>query len=437
VEVQGRARAEFFIDTGFPLADGFPFEVVLSVRDAAIKFSQLPIHLSRVNGLFEVNRKRLKWSKVNFLYDGENCSSEGLLDNFENPAVDIKLRSKNIELISIFNRKGNLVNLSKLQFRFRGSNISSSGTFNLSNPGAIDANLKVTASADLKDIGPILKIPESTMLILKPSGIIDIRGDISGDIRDLKTCLVDARIKSNSFSFYGLKAQRLNLVYFQKDGLAELKDSRLGFYEGSIEFGMRLNVGARSLPFAAQAIIDGVKLENIGNDIKGAEDLAGTVKLNAELNGFLNDISTLSGSGDIFISNGRIWELNLFKGIGKLVFTKNYFAKIIFKEGAASFVIADKTVNCEKVNLKGDIANLEGSVKIGLDGSLNAVLNVEVLDDMVPLTGSFKDVTTAIMGEAGRFGVIRITGTLKEPKYKFRPAVVDIIKGIKNTFFGE
>jgi len=33
--------------------------------------------------------------------------------------------------------------------------------------------------------------------------------------------------------------------------------------------------------------------------------------------------------------------------------------------------------------------------------------------------------------------MIRITGTLKEPKFKFRPAVGEILKSLKNTIFGK
>jgi len=56
---------------------------------------------------------------------------------------------------------------------------------------------------------------------------------------------------------------------------------------------------------------------------------------------------------------------------------------------------------------------------------------------MIPLSGTLKDVTTAIMGQAGKMGVIKLSGWLKEPKYSFKPAVTDIIKGITDAFFGK
>jgi hypothetical protein len=58
---------------------------------------------------------------------------------------------------------------------------------------------------------------------------------------------------------------------------------------------------------------------------------------------------------------------------------------------------------------------------------------VEVADENVPLKGNFKDVTTAIVGQAGRFGTIQISGTLKEPKYKFKPAVMKILDSLKDA----
>jgi hypothetical protein len=79
------------------------------------------------------------------------------------------------------------------------------------------------------------------------------------------------------------------------------------------------------------------------------------------------------------------------------------------------------------------LADLGGTVKISFDGALDINLDVRVSEG-APLSGTFKDVTTAIIGQAGRFGTINITGTLKEPKYKFKTAVVDIIKGLTDVF---
>ena len=135
------------------------------------------------------------------------------------------------------------------------------------------------------------------------------------------------------------------------------------------------------------------------------------------------------------VSEGKLWELNLFKGLGELLFAKD-FARVLFSEGYCGFSIQDRFIASDNLRLKSNLANLEGYFKIGFDGSLGGSLNVQVLEEGAPETGTMKDVATAIIGQAGRFGVIKVSGTLKEPKYKFKAAVNDIIKSLKNAILG-
>ena len=88
----------------------------------------------------------------------------------------------------------------------------------------------------------------------------------------------------------------------------------------------------------------------------------------------------------------------------------------------------------DRFRLHSSIVNIAGPVKIGLDNSLEGALDVEILSEMVPLDGTFKDVTTAIIGKGGKFGVIKLSGTLAEPKYAFKTAVGSIIQGLANVF---
>jgi len=155
-----------------------------------------------------------------------------------------------------------------------------------------------------------------------------------------------------------------------------------------------------------------------------------------KFNGFSNDLSKLNGAGKIFITEGKLWQLNLFRGLGELLFARD-FANIVFSEGYGSFIIQDKYISSDDLKLKSNFVNLSGSCKIGFDSSVDASVNIEVLDELAPMSGTFKDLTTAIIGQAGRFGVIKISGTLREPKYKFQPAVVDIIKGLKDIIWGK
>jgi len=118
--------------------------------------------------------------------------------------------------------------------------------------------------------------------------------------------------------------------------------------------------------------------------------------------------------------------------LGKLLFSSD-FANIVFHEGSCNFSVENKYIWTNDLMLKSNIAYLSGKVRIGFDNSVDAALNIDIIDEFVPLTGTAKDITTAIIGQSGKFATINITGTLSEPKYKFKPIVENIFKGIADT----
>jgi len=79
------------------------------------------------------------------------------------------------------------------------------------------------------------------------------------------------------------------------------------------------------------------------------------------------------------------------------------------------------------------LVSLEGKGKIGFDGSLSAAINVQLNEETMPETGTFKDFTTALMGIPGRFAVIDISGSLQKPEFKFKTAMLEVIKGITGS----
>lgn len=135
------------------------------------------------------------------------------------------------------------------------------------------------------------------------------------------------------------------------------------------------------------------------------------------------------------VKDGKLWQLNLFKGIGALIFASD-FSHIVFTEASCAFLVRDSRVTSDNLLLKSTLTNLSGNCVIGFDNSISALLQVQVLGQNAPQTGGLRDLATAIVGQAQRFGSIHITGTLKEPHYKFVPAVGELIKTLKDALIG-
>jgi len=268
---------------------------------------------------------------------------------------------------------------------------------------------------------------------IKPAGRLQGQFRLNGDITDLKGCSIDAKFAGPEITVYGLKAQEFFLNYSQEEGKANFPLMHMSLYGGTLAASASMDLNSKDQPYWINLGINDVQIEKLKLDTPAKDkDVSGTVQAQVTINGIYKDLSGLGGGGKIHIKDGKLWHLDLFKGLGALLFTKD-FTKIVFSEGQCSFIIKDKFISTDKLTLRSDIVDLVGPVKIGFDKTISASLNVEVIDEMVPISGTFRDVTTALVGQAGRFGVIELSGTIKEPKYKFRTAVQDILKGIKDA----
>lgn len=405
----------------------------LTMSGAAAKLQRIASPFENINARIEFGKDEVNWPRLNFTYQGLSYKSSGELVNFKMPAVHLVLASKDLSLESSFTVGDERVEFSKFLGRYLNSQFSLSGNFLKSMPSEL--NLAGSLDADTEDLGRVVKIYKETLDKIRLKGKVHTEFKASGNAKEPKSMLLDAKITAPEFSFYGLTARDLSMHLNQRDKLLEIPFLSFTFYDGKVEARAKLGLET-NMSFELLADISGVKIEKLKNDtpIKD-KDVAGQVNAALNLAGLARNLSATNGSGRITITEGKLWQLNLFKGLGTFLFAKD-FARIVFYEGSSDFIIANKSVSTDNLLLKSNICELSGPVRLTFDGAIDATLNVHILDEMVPLTGTFKDITTAIVGRADKFAEIKISGTVKEPKYKFRTAVGDIIKSLKDVILG-
>lgn len=437
VKLQGSASLVLGLNGKVPLDQDLKVSGHLDIINANVKPDRLASAIEDVGGRVEFSGDGLKWKGVNLKYLGIPYKTSGSLADFNSPKVNFALNAKDLALNSNFTVNKNTVFLAKLEGKYLNSDFFLNGDIDTSVPAKTQVNIKGELNLEASDLSKLLAKYKNQIEKSNPQGIVNAQFNLSGNINDFKSCILEAKISSEQFNAYGLKADKLFIDYNQANGLIDIPAIHLSLYEGTADIAAKVNLNSKNIPYWLTLDIRGVKLEKLKMDTGARQkDVAGILSSQVQINGFSQDISKLSGAGKILISEGRLWQLNLFKGLGSLMFARD-FAKIVFNEGYCDFLIKDKQIVSETIALKSNIADIKGNAKIGFDGSLDATLNVKILDEFAPLSGTFKDLATTIMGQAGRFGIIKISGTIKEPKYKFKPAVGDIIKGLKDAIFGK
>lgn len=431
--VQGKANLRLNVEAQIPLAAP-KIKGYLDIANTIIKPDKLAYPVEKIIGRLEFDPSGISWSEAAFEFMGIPYETSGALVNFKSPEIKLKLESRYLLLNSDFAFKDKIIKIAKCDGEYFNSKFSLAGDIDTSDSANLIARLNGTSDIELSNLKDIFKKSAEKLEKARLRGKVRAEFSLEGNAAKIKDCAIGLNLSSRSISAYGLQGSGFSLEYNQSDGLADIVSARMDLYGGILEAAAKMNLKSDNLPWWIAANMQGVKLEELKRDTAMKDkDISGALQAETKINGFSGNTDKISGAGKILISEGKLWQLDLFKGIGTLIFAKD-FANVVFHEASCGFAIQDKYVSSDSIKLKSQLIELSGTAKIGFDSSLDASIDVQILDQGAPETGTFKDIATAILGSVGRMGVITISGTLGEPKYKFTPAVADIVKGLKDTF---
>jgi len=398
------------------------------LRSATISLGSGNFPIEGVTGEVQFNLNGAKWSKVKLKYRDALYLSSGELTNFVSPKIKMDVSSKDILIKSVLSVNKNVTKILQLEGRYLGTALSCVGDIDFIGDKAI-ATVSGAVNIDLKDLKKLYK-SSAVLQKLKLSGQAKAECGIKGDVKNIKTCSMRVKVRSQSIYAYGLKLSDVIIDYVQSGGIGQVKSLRSGLYGGSLYASGKIDWTTKGLPYSFNVDAKDVKLENLKMDM-GFKDkyVSGDMKALATLSGTFKDTTKFSGAGRVSITSGRLWQLNLFKGLGSLIFSSD-FNDIVFTEGSSDVKMSNKDFVINNFVLKSDLLNLYGSGTIGIDKSINAMLRPEIKESAMG-SGTHEKIMMAVSGNT----VIKITGTIGKPEYKTQANFGDVVGGIANAIF--
>ena len=407
----------------------------LILTGAGLKLDKVVNPIEGINAIIEFSQQGLNWQDVKFSYQKVDYKSSGELLDFSAPKVKLKLSSEDLSFTGDFNLLGKKIKIVEFKGKYLDSQFLVSGDIDQADLAKGQVDLTGTINLELDNLDKLLGTKYPGIKAIVPLGQLDMQFSLSGSILDFKNCYLQAKTTSSNFSLYGLKTTDLVVDYLQEQGIVKVLTMYMGFYDGAVEGSGALNLNTKDLAYQLELKANGINLGKLKLDTPSKnKDIEGIFLGEVKLNGAGSDLNNLDGAGRFTISQGKLGELNLLQGLGALLLAKD-LGNIEFIGCSCDFLVKNKFVYTDNLSLTSSIVNLSGPIKIGFDRSLEGALDVQILNEMVPLGGTFKDVTTAIIGKGGKFGVIKLSGTLTEPKYNFKAAVGNIIQGLADMFF--
>ncbi len=435
-DISGDGALRLRIEDNFQPNQPVKIEGNLALSGAEAYFAKNKTKINSIVGNINFTAEKISWNNLSFNLWDADYKTNGSLQSFASPQVDLELFSRDLELDTSFKINSQVINFSRLGGKYLNSDFSFLGKADLTDPDQPLADIYGKINLELNELAQQLKKMKVKIGDLAPKGLVNIQGQLKGNIKDIKNCDIKAKLSSTYVSLYGLRLNDFLADVLFTNAVADMESLHFLFYGGTINAKATVNLKNKSMPYWLDLSAQNVDLAKLIQDSAMKEKkISGQLSGDMKLSGISDDLAKMAGSGKVLVTKGSLWELDLFKGMGVLLFSRD-FKDIVFSDGSCSFAIADKNISSDNILLESPVCLMKGRARIGFDSTVDAELNVEVSQD-APLTGTVKDVTTAILSNASRFGSIGISGTLKNPKFKFKASVKDIIQGIADTFLNK
>jgi len=430
LDMAGEGRLKLKLQYKLPITEPPIVRGSLDIASATLKPEQINAPLEDAAGRIDFTHNQLIWSGISFRYNNTDYRASGAITNFGKPGIQLELNSDRLSINTLLAVNGKLITLSNLAGRYGDYEFSVQGDIDTTEPEKTIADIAGTLKFELAEDKEPFKSFRDKFKNLKPSGIVSAQFNLKGNLNDVVRSAIDAEVKSDSLSLFGLKMHGLSMAFTHRNGITNIKTIRSSLYGGRIDLNGVVDLVSKDRPYQINADVKGVKIELLKKDTAFREmDISGTVQTHFGVKGFSDDISRLSAWGKINIADGRLWQLNLFRGMGALLFRSD-FSNIIFREGSCDFYVKDKIAFTNNLVMKSDLLNLYGAMKAGFDNSISASLKAEFTDEGIDASR-----TSNIAGTIERYTVIEVKGSLKDPKCRIRPDLTNVILDIADRYF--
>ncbi len=408
------------------------------MEDARLQAALLKDPISNIKGDVNVTQDIIGWPNLSFNYLNVAYTSTGKLVNFKTPEINFDLNSKDLTLKSGLKIKDKIITIMALTGKYANSKFYLEG--NIDTLDKSDPNLYLSTKLNFNPADALVFMPPAlseNLKKIKLDGILNIEGTINGRAKDYKNLNLAFKATSDAFSLYNLKFSGLSFNLDEKDGVVNVNRFLASGYSGTVTMDIVSDLKPDAPTYALKFNSSGIDLAQLKSDMNSKDkDLAGTLNLSADLSGNFKDLGSMKGNGLLSIKEGKLWQLNLFKGIGELFLLPDH-EKIIFKDAFGEFSVQDKSISTENLRLTSEQLNLDCKGKLGFDGALDFVIYTQANKNLIRDSTDIRKFTAAILGGLSSALTINVSGTIQKPKYKIVPVLVDVIKNIKDFFLGK
>lgn len=353
---------------------------------------------------------------------------DGTLVNFLAPEISGRLTYGEIAADLALAVNGSRITITELAARYRKSEATVTGTVTLGD--TLTGALRATFALDATD-GLSLLPPESATLLRewKPAGRLKGECALDGPLQDPLRAGAQLSVHAGEFAVRGIRLENLVLEYRQRDGQAMLAPLTALVYGGTVTTTATLALANPDGPFTAQLAIANLELNRVAKDLQWKDQqISGQFGGECSLQGLTNTLpASINGQGRLQITNGRLFELPLLKGLANMLGAPA-LQRVVFREAAGTFALGGSKVRTEDLTIYGDLATLTAIGDVTFAGGIDARVLASIDPTAFDQAPQFAHQLGQFLHQNGYLvGEIKLGGTLAQPTYEVVPMSINKI----------
>jgi len=326
------------------------------------------------------------------------------------------------------------------------SRVRVSGT--LARDAAQPSRLAATGTLRVEELAlvPFLALPALDAWKLR--GAVDIDARLTGALAHLSDAAVQARLRSAALQVREFPLEDITCTIDQQDRVLRARvPSALaagGPFTGELTLDQRL--AART--FLTEFDLVNMQLARLAKAIPAWRDrqVTGQASTHAILSGTWDDRSSWRGEGWLNATGEGLGDLplldKLFRGLFGVLADRmglDTLRRAHITQGAVQWRLAQERIHTDNLRLAG-VAGAEpvaiyATGSVGLDQTLDLTVEPELSEGVVLEAPTTASLATTVLRAAGQLerlrrliGRHRLTGTIKQPEYRFELSSQDVIK---------
>ncbi len=385
---------------------------------ASLNSGKLNQSASELFGRIDYKKDFFAWKNLKALYRDKNYVLTGRLTDFHKPRIETTLASKNLKLTTHFDYTDQMIAIDKLTGIYEHMVFDVKGTSKPSGDGRPLLDLTGDVEVDLEHLPALVPSWAEQLKPYRLSGDLKIKGQFAGDPVHWQDWRFNLTGGSPQFYMWGLKIRNLKFNAVQKDNRIKPLHVWGNFYGGEFNAIASVDLAKEDLPCDFIMRISNADLSQLKGDTPfKKQDIDGKLSSTLLLEGPAVDLRKLKGKGGIQINEGRLWELDLLKGLGGILLIPEY-KNIVFNEAGMNFTVNEGLVLTENLQLLSKSLTLYGRGNMDFDQNINLILTPDFNTSVIADSASLKKGSTAIITGTQQFMSIDVTGTLSKPQYK-------------------